>query len=231
MRSSPVQEDKMADRKIKWLIIFTLGITLISSVLPFSNVSAQVIPVTAEGNNTSASTSISYTEFSQSVRDGESKVRGVYVKDTLALRVMQQPAGKDAFVSSVAGVATQFRMAEQFGTVGLLAHNFAGGSTFSDVKLDDEIYLLYRDGKTEKYVVKSVLIYQALAPNSASSDFKDTASGNVISASALFEKVYKGDPHLVMQTCVARDNEMSWGRLFIIAEPFEVERAATQPTP
>ncbi len=221
----------MADRKINFLIIFTLVITLVSSVLPFSGVNAAIIPVTADGENTSTGLSVSYTEFSQSVRDGEDLVRGVFVKDTLALRVMQQPAGKDAFVSSVAGVATQFRMAEQFGTIGLLAHNFAGGSTFSKVAVDDEIYILYGNEKTEKFIVEKILSYQALSPNSPSSDFKDLATGEIITASSLFETVYKGNPHLVMQTCIAQDNELSWGRLFIIAVPFTAERASTLPNP
>jgi len=221
----------MADRKYYFLIIFTLVIKLVSSVLPFSGVNAAIIPVTAGDENTSSGSSVSYTEFSQSVRDGKDAIRGVYVKDTLALRVMQQPAGKDAFVSSVAGVATQFRMAEQFGTIGLLAHNFAGGSTFSNVDVDDEIYILYGDGKTEKFVVERILSYQALSPNSPTSNFRDLGTGEIISASTLFETIYKGDPHLVMQTCIAKDAELSWGRLFIIAVPYVAERASTLPTP
>ncbi len=221
----------MADRKINFLIIFTLVFMVVSSVFPFSTANAAIIPVTADGETNTSGFSVSYTEFSKSVRDGEDQVRGVYVKDTLALRVMQQPAGKDAFVSSVAGVATQFRMAEQFGTIGLLAHNFAGGSTFSDVEVNDEIYVLYGSEKTEKFIVEKILSYQALSPNSPASNFKDLVTGEVVSASTLFEMVYKGDPHLVMQTCIAQDNELSWGRLFIIAVPYVVERASTLPTP
>jgi hypothetical protein len=35
----------------------------------------------------------------------------------------------------------------------------------------------------------------------------------------MFKRVYFGDRHLTFQTCIAKDGEASWGRLFVIAVP------------
>jgi hypothetical protein len=73
------------------------------------------------------------------------------------------------------------------------------------------------------YKVTSIVKFQALSPNSPSSKFVDLSTGDTLSASTLFKQVYGGDPHLVLQTCIAQDNEPSWGRMFVIAEPVEAE--------
>ena len=206
--------------------ILLLAVFLAASFLPFSNGSAAVIPVTtgfADVISTTATTSqVSLSDFAKAVRDGEEMVRGVYVDNVMALRVMQQPSGNNGYVSSVAGIATQFRMAETFGTTGLLAHNFAAGSNFSKLKEKDIITIVYGNGTFKKYTVTSVQEYQALSPNSATSNFVDLKTDETLTATKLFEKIYKGDPHLVFQTCIAFEKELSWGRLFVIAEPLEV---------
>jgi len=218
-----VQEDEMAKTIIQFYRIILLVSILAAGIFPFTNRN-EIIPVTAEGVDTQASATtnlVSLSDFSKAVVDGKELIRGVYVEDTMALRVMQQPNGNNGFVSSVAGVATQFRMAERFGTIGLLAHNFAAGSNYSQVDLQDVITVVYGDGTMKKFVVTSIVKFQALSPNSATSSFVDLASGDTLTATKLFEKIYKGDPHLVLQTCIAAENEVSWGRLFVIAQPLE----------
>ncbi len=203
----------------------TLAIILTASLFPFSVVSANIIPVTPGIANiqpaTNNVTQIALSEFVESVQDGKNLVRGVYVDNIMALRVMQQPTGNNGFVSSVAGVATQFQMADAYGTTGLLAHNFAAGSNFSKLNEKDIITIVYGDGSLKKYIVTSVVKYQALSPSSPSSKFVDLVTNDTLTATMLFEKIYKGDPHLVLQTCIAVENELSWGRLFIVAEPLE----------
>jgi hypothetical protein len=198
---------------------------LVAGVFPFSSSLAATIPVTASGVDTQAAADgtnlVSLSEFSNAVQDGKNLVRGVYVDDLMALRVMQQPNGNNGFVSTVAGVATQFRLAEKYGTIGLLAHNYAAGIHYSKVKIQDTITIVYGDGTMKKFVVTSIVKYQALSPNSATSSFVDLASGDTVSATKLFETIYTGKPHLVLQTCIAVDQELSWGRLFVIAEPLE----------
>ncbi len=71
------------------------------------------------------------------------------------------------------GELTQFRMASNYGNVGLLAHNHLSGKLFSDIAVGQEIRLVYGDGSVEYFVVTEVLRYQALQPNSPWSNFRD----------------------------------------------------------
>lgn len=210
-------------RSIKTNLLVLL-VVLVASIFPAAPAVAAVIPVT-DGSSTHtlpSSASIQpMADFVSAIQDGEEVVRGVYVQDVMALRVIQQPANDPAFVSAVAGVATQFSLANQYDVVGLLAHNFAAGNYFSQIEAGDVVNVIYGDGEVDAYKVSMIEEFQALSPSSASSKFVDLTSGVTLSATNLFKKVYTGDPHLVLQTCIARGNEASWGRMFIIAEPVE----------
>ena len=70
-------------------------------------------------------------EFSSSLITGEENIiTGVYADEALAYPVVQQPSGSAAFVSTQNSVVTQFALAEQYGSVGILAHNYLAGSSF-----------------------------------------------------------------------------------------------------
>ena len=137
----------------------------------------------------------------------------------MALPIVQQPAGQPAYVSSQPDVLTQFRMAEEYGTTGLLAHNTLAGAEFSKLELGQFAVLIFSNGHTEYYRITGVERYTALDPGSPYSDFL-AANGDRISAAGLFKRVYQAQDHrLVFQTCIASEGNPSWGRLFIIAEP------------
>ncbi len=158
--------------------------------------------------------------FTASVQNGQSStVTGVYVHDVMAYPVVQQPSGNAAYVSNEKDVVTQFGMAKEMGNIGLLAHNTLAGASFSNVKQGDIIYIVYGDGHTETYSVTQVLQYQALDPYSPYSEFKDLATQTTLTANDLFNKVYRGEKHVILQTCIAANDNASWGRLFVIAEP------------
>lgn len=79
-------------------------------------------------------------EFIPTVINGQAEVvTGVHVAGTLALRVTQQPASNPAYVSPLAGHATQFSLANQFGTTGLLAHNYLSGALFFKLTAGQEV--------------------------------------------------------------------------------------------
>jgi len=161
-----------------------------------------------------------FTEFSESVQNGDAKtLRGVYVPDTFALPIVQQPSNNAGYVSYKDGELTQFGMASQYGNVGLLAHNHLSGKLFSDIAVGQEIRLVYGDGKVEYFVVTEVLRYQALQPNSPWSNFRDLATDKQLNAEQMFKRVYFGDRHVTFQTCIEQNGESSWGRLFVIAVP------------
>jgi hypothetical protein len=161
-----------------------------------------------------------FSEFSKSVQNHQAGVlRGVYVSDVLALPIIQQPAGNAGYVSLNDGEITQFGMAAKFGNVGLLAHNNLSGRLFSKLAVSQEVRLVYGDGQVEYFVIKQILKYQALQPTSPYSSFRDLTNDENLTAEQLFNKVYRGDRHVTFQTCIEANGNLSWGRLFVVAEP------------
>ncbi len=148
---------------------------------------------------------------------------GVYVPGVMALPVLQQPVDQPAYVSSAPDSLTQFSLASEFGSTGLLAHNTLSGALFSYLQPRQNITLVYGDGSLAEYTVDSIQKYQALSPTSPFSDFMDLSHpGSVITSTTLFEQVYHSHkPQLVFQTCIAEGYEVSWGRLFVTASPLK----------
>src|SRR6266498_2799959 len=149
-----------------------------------------------------------------------SLLRSVYVDASQALPIVQQPSGKPNYVSTKAGEVTQFSSASDYGNIGLLAHNFLSGKSFSHLAVGQEIHLVYEDGKTEYFTVTEILRYQALDPKSPFSSFQNLDhKEEILSAQQMFGRAYEGDHHITLQTCIAKYGISSWGRLFIIAVP------------
>jgi hypothetical protein len=69
--------------------------------------------------------------------------------------------------------------------------------------------------------VEDIQQYQALQPFSPYSNFRDLETQSILTAEQLFNKVYRGEFHLTLQTCIENEGNLSWGRLFIIARPFD----------
>jgi len=203
----------LKNKNIRFILNFSL-LLFVLAALWLSPISAL-----AMGDTISLPTFIS---FSKSVQNGQADVlRGVYVNNVLALPVVQQPTGNPGFVSNTDGVTTQFRMATQFGNIGLLAHNHLAGKSFSQLMAGQEVLMIYGDGRIEHFVVKEVLQYQALQPYSPYSSFRNLAKDEVLTAEQMFKRVYFGDKHLTFQTCIEAEGNLSWGRLFVIAVPKE----------
>jgi hypothetical protein len=158
--------------------------------------------------------------FADSVMDGQPGVlRGVYVRHVLALSVIHQPAGAPFAVDLTPGTATQFAAASAYGVTGLLADNVASGTLFYSLQPGQEVNLVYGDGAIRRYVVTTLDRYQALSPTNPYSDFLSLATGTQVSASTLFAQKYAGGDKVTLQTCIAQDGVMSWGRLFVTAVP------------
>ena len=177
-------------------------------------------PVSVLAGSNSEATLPNFSEFSQIVQNGEADVlRGVYVSSALALPVVQQPNNNPGYVSSRNGLATQFSMAAQYGNIGLLAHNNLSGRSFSHLAVGQEVRLIYGNGSVEYFVITEILQYQALQPTSMLSEFRDLTTDETITANQLFEHIYTGNRHVTFQTCIEANGNLSWGRLFIVAEP------------
>jgi hypothetical protein len=175
-------------------------------------------PTLAMGNNTVRLPD--FTVFSQAVQNGKAgSLRGVYVPNVLALPIVQQPAGNAGYVSRNDGQATQFAIASQFGNVGLLAHNYLSGKSFSQIAVGQEVRLVYGDGRVEYFIVTEILQYQALQPDSPWSSFRNLNDNTTLNTEQMFKRVYAGDHHLTFQTCIQAEGISSWGRLFVVAVP------------
>jgi hypothetical protein len=147
-------------------------------------------------------------------------VQSVYVDNTLALDVVQQPEGDTNYVSPNSGEVTQFSTVTQYGNVGLLAHNYLSGREFSHLAIGQEVHLVYISGRVEHFIITEILRYQALEPKSPYSSFQDmNNTDEIVSVGEVFDRAYQGDYHLTFQTCIAKDGVSSWGRLFVIAVP------------
>lgn len=163
------------------------------------------------------------TEFVASMSaDGRASLKGVYVADKFQLPVAYQPSGNPGYVTSAPDTVTYFSTASSYGSIGLIAHNHLAGSEFFEVKVNDEICLVYGNGSIQRYVVTEIREYQALSPTSPYSSFINLAdTGRTVSYRDLFFDTYGVGGRLVMQTCIANGNYDSWGRLFIIAIPVD----------
>lgn len=161
-----------------------------------------------------------FASFSKSVQNGEANVlRGVYVPSVLALPVVQQPADQPFYVSNRDGEATQFGLVSKYGNIGLLGHNTLSGKFFSQLAVGQEVRLVYGTGRVEYFVIKEILRFQALQPDSVNSSFRNLDKEETLSAGDMFNRAYTGERHLVFQTCIAAYGNASWGRLFVVAVP------------
>jgi hypothetical protein len=84
--------------------------------------------------------------FISSVKNGHTgTLTGVYVPGVLAYPVVQQSGSDAGFVSTQPETITQFRMAAQYNSVGLLAHDFLTGVSFIQLKPGPEVVLVFGD--------------------------------------------------------------------------------------
>ncbi len=211
----------------------SVEVCLVALLLLVSPAPALALSLTVEEDNSSSpavansvrgefieTTLPDYQSFVTMVQNGEQGVlRGVYVPGVLALPVVQQPLGNPGFVSQRNNELTQFSMATEVGNVGLLAHNFLSGATFTSLSIGQEVRLIYGDGTVEYFEIDQILRYQALQPFSPTSQFRDLETDLTITAEQVFGKVYRGERHVTLQTCIDANGNSSWGRLFVIAHP------------
>ncbi len=203
----------MAPKLIRSILLISSILTALS-VLPLTRVHADsaVLP---------SSEFPTLSTFTDWVNDGQAaQLTGVYVPNVLADGVVQQPAGESTFVSVRQNIVTQFAAASALGSTGLLAHNFLAGALFPQIRLGQKVYLVYGDGRSSLFTVTHILQYQALQPESPYSDFIDLSNNHSMSSSDVFTAVYGRRGAVVLQTCIANNGDPSWGRLFIVAEPY-----------
>ena len=190
------------------LLVFTIGI------LP--------APVSASGGSATSFELPTLASVIDSAKNGPPVLHELYIDDLITLPIVQQPRGDSTFVSPLQDYLTEYQTASNFGTVGLLAHNYLAGQYFFQILPGQEIRLVYSDHRIVRFVVTEIQQYQALVPDSPSSEFIDLTTEEYLNASQLFKKVYGNQSgNLILQTCIEAEQNPTWGRLFIIAEPVD----------
>ena len=114
-------------------------------------------------------------------------------------------------------------MAEAFSTPCQAAfcrsHNFLAGKRFLSLKAGESITITVDDDTQYRYMITAIQKYQAVDPTSLRSDFIDLKGKKRYNTNDLFDRVYTGGHRLVLQTCIEKDGNKEWGRLFVIAKP------------
>ncbi|MDD5369991.1 MAG: sortase [Anaerolineaceae bacterium] len=165
--------------------------------------------------------STNLSAFIDSVKNGEHLTPvGIYADYSFAYPIVQQPNIDSVYVSTKPGVVTQFGMAARNGVIGLLAHNTLAGAQFTNLSLNQRVLVVYGDGTLRAYTIQSVRHFQALNSTNPYSDFVDQENpGRTLTSAQLFNEMYGSEETLVFQTCIQKDGNPSWGRLFILATP------------
>jgi len=199
-----------------------ISVMVFVALSPLQAVNA--IPVTGNFSSGSAVVAaapnalLSADDFASSIKNGNSgQLVGIYAADKFALSVVQQ-GGSASYVSTSANTVTQFGLATSYGSTGLLAHNYLSGKYFFSLSSGSVITLIFGDGSKKNYTVSDVRQYQALTPTSVYSNFVNVNdSSKQLSSSDLFTETYGKSGALVLQTCISKNGDSSWGRLFVIA--------------
>ena len=160
-------------------------------------------------------------DFIQEVATGDSQeIVGIYSPLVFALAVVDQPANQPAWVADQDGVTTRFDLATQFGSIGLLAHYEHAGKAFYRLQPHYPVTIIYGDGRIKTYRVKEIRYYQAEEPSQASTSFITIdETHQKLSQEEVFNQIYRSPDRLVLQTCLVGQGSLTWGRMFVIAEP------------
>lgn len=170
------------------------------------------------GNATAPAEMNALAVFAETVRDDSRPVviTGVFAPGAFAAPVIQQPYNNPIYVSRQPGEVTQFRTAQRAGSIGLLAHNYLLGKDFFQLEVGSRLHIVYASGRTKAYQVYAIKDYQALSLYT----FRELGAQNNIGQYPLFDQIYRANnDRVVLQTCIERGGNLSWGRRFILARP------------
>lgn len=154
------------------------------------------------------------------VGDSESPV-GLWADGLMALRIVE---GHDNDVPSTNSTASTYGWALDHGVLGLLIHDYLGGSRIYQLNRGNRIALILGDGSVEWYVSQDSVYYESLGYSSAGFTgpfrlWSCFACPYDQSVNELQWRHYAGEPHLAIQTCYKTDNRIG----LVIVEAYREE--------
>jgi hypothetical protein len=172
-------------------------------------------------------------EFRRTVMNGRpDQLTGIWVEDILAFRVQQ---GLTRRAPAVKNKLSIYKWAWQNGVVGLLIHNYSGGTQLYKLNPGVRIAAIYGNGGVDWYLSRGGTWYESRSGSSGgfTGPFRiwscDTCSFD-ISVRELHNRHYSGDHRLAFQTCVYAEGRV--GLVIIEAYldwPPELQRTEVDP--
>lgn len=152
--------------------------------------------------------------FIEKIRDNTINLRGLYAESIVELKIVQSPTNT---LSMKADEVLELSISEQLGNTILVAHNTLGGKNFKYLTLGQTIYTIKGNGSYEKSIIIEIAEFESLSNNL----YKESSTGLIFTDMQLVERFFFGNKHVLLQTCVEKDYNYGWGRLFIVAIPQE----------
>lgn len=142
---------------------------------------------------------------------GESRIVGVWSQDNFEFPTEVQPTGNPLFVTRDPEEVSIFQrpIDSETQVIGLLAHNTLAGKDFKNIKIGETVYVIRGDGMVAEYTITKIKTYQKLKEG-----LVDLASGNKLTQQEVYDRMYGGEHHIVLQTCLTRGGNTSWGLVF-----------------
>ncbi len=169
----------------------------------------------------------SLEEFRRGVMNGNAnQLTGIWVEDILAFRVQ---AGLTTYAPTSDDALSIYRWAWEHGVVGLLIHDYRGGTKLYQLYPGTMIAAIYGNGGVDWYVSRGGTWYEAKTVSSRgfAGPFRTwscTECDFDLTVQNLRQRHYAGNHHLAFQTCVTAGGRMG----FVIIEAY---LADVQPLP
>jgi hypothetical protein len=142
------------------------------------------------------------------------------------MKIVQQPYKNYNWISDFTNVFTQLAQPRSiYGTKVFSIHTYGNDNVLYDLKVGDIIF--YRTKITTNecsneiylnfYQVKEIYHYQAVQPLNPRTPLIDLETNETFSSTRIFDKLFGNNKRILFQTCIFKDGNTSWGRLFIVA--------------
>jgi len=180
---------------------------------PYGEVPSQTLPGSGWDSGQGEYRGISLDQWPR-----QKRVTWVTSPGFFSLAVTEQPPGLPSFVSSEPKKLTRFQLADRYGSVGFIAHNYLAGKNFYKLECNMPVKTVFDDLSVRYFRVVSIRKFRADSPWEVTSPMVDLRTGKQYTAEMVFREIYGEGDRMVLQTCIAREDTEAWGRLFVIAE-------------
>jgi hypothetical protein len=144
----------------------------------------------------------------------------------LAFAFSVTPSYGEYTVTTIPNYVTYYDLTIAWGgSLAFTAHEALAGGSFIQLAVGDVVTVVYDNRQVDRYVVSDVETYQAAQPSSVWSSFIDLDNGITYSSERLGQNIYLAGHGLVLQTCIEKDGDVNWGRMFVIAEKIPAPKA------